>query len=63
MRIKITQSFADGWSGYHPGQELDVSDKRGLELLRIGVAVRLTEKPETATAKRGEQAVRIAPVR
>lgn len=50
---------------HNAGEELDVPDSRGIELLKMGVAERIESQPETATLpKRGEQAVRQArPVR
>lgn len=58
MRVLITQSFADGGSGYYPGQELDVPDARGVELLKLGVAERIQSVPDKATQDRNARAVR-----
>jgi hypothetical protein len=64
MRVRITESFAEGFHTYTPGQEMDVPDERGVALLRIGVAERVETVPETAAPNRGERAARVArPVR
>jgi hypothetical protein len=64
MRVRITRSFVEGRpvgaAVYNPGQELDVTDARGVELLRLGVAERVEPVPETAALNRGERAVRSA---
>lgn len=45
---------------FNPGQELDVEDARGVDLLQRGLAERLDPIPETATLpNRGEKAVRM----
>lgn len=64
MRVRITRAFAEGWTVYNPGQELDVDAERGVQLIQRGVAERLEGIPETATLpQRGEKAVRSVPPR
>jgi hypothetical protein len=61
MRVRITQSFAEAYQTYAPGQELDVPDERGVAMLQLQVAERIESIPETAAMpNRGERAVRMA---
>lgn len=57
MRVRITRAFVADWAVFNPGQELDVPDARGVELLKQGVAERVASVPETAVKPEREKAV------
>jgi hypothetical protein len=64
MLVRITKAFVQDWGVFNPGQEIEVTDARGVDLLQRGLAERLETVPETATVNRGERAARTArPVR
>jgi hypothetical protein len=64
MRVRVTRAFVEAYSTFNPGQELEVEDGRGVDLLRRGLAERLESIPETTKApERGERAVHTRKVR
>jgi hypothetical protein len=64
MKVRITESLVWGFRAYLPGDEIEMPDASGVEMLRRGVAERLEDVPETAALNRGERAARVTrPVR
>ena len=52
MRVRITKAFASSKGSHNAGEELDVPDDRGVELLKLGVAVKIERTPEKAIKDR-----------
>lgn len=68
MRVKVKRSYADGGKSgipkaYSFGQELDLPEAEALEKIKVGLVTRVAPEPEMAIVDRGENAVRLKPVR
>lgn len=64
MRVRATTCIAEGRHVFYAGDEFDVSEETGLQLLRAGFVERVASIPETAALNRGAKAVRVLrPVR